>query len=278
MHHWLRDPLLHFALLGAALFAVFTLTGDETLRDDRIVVSAAQQEQLAAAFQRTWRRPPSAADRESLIEEWVREEMAFREAGAMGLAEGDPVVRRRLRQKYEAFMQQLALPAEPDDEELEEWRRDNLERYRQDARYTLSQRFFSADRREDAAADATQALTALATDDIAAGSDIGDALALPQQFRNTRATELANRLGEDFASALPELPLRRWTGPVPSAYGYHLVFIEAAPPAVDPPLAAVRENVLRDWRDARLREARERLYDGLHQRYSVELEPLLTAD
>ena len=274
MGRLLRDPLLHFSLLGAALFGVFLLLADDNTSDTLIVVSAAQQQQLAAAFARTWRNAPDDNELDQLIEDWVREEIANREALAMGLADNDLIVRRRLRQKYEAFMEQVAAQDQPDEEILRSWYAENRERYRSDARYSLSQRFFSADRRDDAEADAAQALAALAEAGGEPDPELGDALALPQRFSDTRAAELGNRFGDAFAGALGDLPPGRWAGPVPSAYGYHLVRVEEAVPARLPDLDEVREAVLRDWRDAQLREAREALYAQLRQRYRVRVEPL----
>ena len=92
-------------------------------------------------------------------------------------------------------------------------------------------------------------------------------------MEDRRAPDIAGRFGEDFAQQLATLPEGQWSGPVSSAYGEHLVFMENRTPSQLPPLAAVRADVLRDWRDAQVKEARNAIYDGLLERYTVVLEP-----
>ena len=149
---FLKDPLLHFSALGAALFALFLLTNERAPDDDTVVISQARQAQLAAAFGRVWRRPPSDEELKGLIDEWLREELANREAVAMGLARDDLIIRRRLRQKYEAFMDQVASAVEPTETELRVWYDDHADDYRTSMRVTFTQVFFSTDRRDTPAA------------------------------------------------------------------------------------------------------------------------------
>jgi hypothetical protein len=274
MRRVFSDPLLHFAALGLAFFAGFLLLNDDSPQAEEIIVSNAQQEQLVAAFSRVWRRPPDNQELKGLIDDWVREEIANREALAMGLGENDPIIRRRLRMKYESFMDQIAASVEPTAQDLQDWYQSHIDEYREDARYSLSQRFFSSDRRDDARADARKTLATLAD----AGEDIdpaiGDALAMPQSFRDNRESELRNRFGEEFAKALASQPTRRWVGPIPSAYGFHLLYISDHTAARTPALAEVEATVIRDWRDSHLREARDAVYAQLLDGYRVEFEPL----
>jgi hypothetical protein len=274
MRRFLSDPLLHFAALGLAFFAGFLLLNDDSPEAGEIIVSNARQQQLVAAFSRVWRRPPDSQELKGLIDDWVREEMANREALAMGLAENDAIIRRRLRMKYESFVDQIAASVEPTPEDLQAWYQSHIDEYREDARYSLSQRFFSSDRREDARGDAGKILATLADAGADIDPGIGDALAMPQTFRDNRESELRNRFGEEFAKALASQPTQRWVGPIPSAYGYHLLYISDHAPARTPALAEIEATVSRDWRDTQLREARDAVYEQLLGRYSVEFEPM----
>lgn len=268
----LREPLLHFALLGAGLFALFIALSDDTAIDDQtIVVSAERQAQLAASFERVWRRPPTESEFKGLLDDWLREELANREALQLGLAEQDPIVRRRLRQKYEAFVDQLSMGITPTDEELQRWYDERRGDYAEQPRYTLQQVFFSQERREDARSDALRALENLDQTDVAAALNIGDGLALPRRVQQERATAVASAFGNAFLQALDELDTGRWSGPVSSAYGEHLVFVEKRIAGREPALDEVRDTVLRDWRDAQRRAARDRIYDELLQGYEVEI-------
>ncbi|MDP5054283.1 MAG: peptidylprolyl isomerase [Congregibacter sp.] len=263
---------MHFAALGLALFAIFLLRNGDQTTTQAIKVTTAQQEQLLAAYTRVWRRPPSDEEFKGLLDDWVREELANREAIAMGLASNDLVIRRRLRQKYESFMDQIAAAAEPEEAELEAWYETHAQDYLQDARYSLAQRFFSSDRRDNAKNDAQAALSGIDIQNPELDPEVGDSMAMAQTFANKRSTELGNQFGPAFAEQLKSLPQGRWAGPVPSAYGFHLVFIESAEPAIQQPLDEVRDVVLRDWRAQQLDAARTALYAGLLQRYELEIE------
>ncbi len=99
----LREPLVHFLLLGGVLFLIFGLTNQTgtTNSDQRIVVSAGRIEQLATVFGKTWQRPPTSKELKGLIDDFVLEEVYYRQAVAMGIDRDDTIIRRRLRQKLE---------------------------------------------------------------------------------------------------------------------------------------------------------------------------------
>ena len=114
----LREPLVHFLLLGAALFGVFALVGDRgSERAGHIVVTPGHLEHLMVSFTRTWQRPPTAPELAGLIDDYIRDEVLYREAVAMGLDRDDTIVRRRLRQKLEFLTEETAEMAAPSDEE-----------------------------------------------------------------------------------------------------------------------------------------------------------------
>lgn len=269
----LKDPLAHFTLLGILLFVGFMQLNRDEAREQDIYLTQAQQRQIDAAFTRVWRRPPIEAEREALINDWIREEIANREAIQLGLIENDLVIRRRLRQKYESLMQQLDAAAEPAEQELREWYAGKATSYLRSPQYTLQQLFFSADQRSDSRADAAQALAGLIDEGVATQADTGDPIALPRRFANMSATQLADRLGQAFSAAIAGQPSGRWIGPLPSAYGHHLVFIEVAEPARAPEWSSVRDTVMRDWRVEQVRDAREARYAQLMERYRVIVEP-----
>ena len=101
MKRLLKDPLLHFLLIGAALFLVFGMVKSPAENpENRIVITQGDIDSLKANFARTWRRPPTENELESLIEDQVRDEISYREAVAMGLDQNDRVIRKRLRMKW----------------------------------------------------------------------------------------------------------------------------------------------------------------------------------
>ncbi|MEM9315037.1 MAG: peptidylprolyl isomerase [Pseudomonadota bacterium] len=274
----LKDPLLHFAALGLVLFAAYLSVDSTRQGGSEVVITAAQQRQTAAAFARVWGREPSSEELKALLDDWLREELANREARSMGLALNDVVIRRRLRQKYESAMEQMAASVTPSEEALHSWYENNEASYRRDPEFAFRHLFFSADRRRNPFDDAVQVLATLKGQAPAEVAGLGDVIALPAAFDLTARSELANRFGTIFAEALGEQGLRQWDGPLESAYGYHLVYLEQAIPARLPEFATVRATVLRDWRSAHLDRAQDALYDELLQRYSVRFEQPSQAD
>ena len=98
----LREPLAHFLVLGALVFTMFQFAADRSdLQDGKIVVTRGKIEQLVTGFSRTWNRPPTRPELDGLVEDYIRDEVLYREALAMGLDKDDTIVRRRMRQKLE---------------------------------------------------------------------------------------------------------------------------------------------------------------------------------
>ncbi len=141
MKRWLSEPLIHFLLLGALIFVAYNALAPDEGRDDdtRIVVSQGQQEHLVTAFSRTWQRPPTQEEFNGLVDDWIREEIAYREGLAMGLDTGDLIIRRRLRQKLELLAEDVISLDEPTDEVLQAYLDENTDDYRLEPRYSLRQ-------------------------------------------------------------------------------------------------------------------------------------------
>jgi hypothetical protein len=272
---WLKEPLLHFLLIGAGLFALFYEVGDPAAeRDDVIVVTAAEVERLVALWGRTWQRPPTAEELEGLIQSHIKEEVLYREAKALGLDEDDTVVRRRLAQKAQFVLEDLAVQPEPAEAELEAYLERSADRFRTPARYSLVQVYVSPERRgADAEAEALRLLETLRREGATvAPATVGDPLMLERRLEDHSETDIAGLLGRDFAAALAEVPEGQWEGPLESAYGLHLVYLESRVPARVPPLAEIRDRVLAEYQAERQREANEAIYQALRSRYEIMVE------
>jgi len=268
----LREPLVHFLFLGAVLFLVFDLTGEtDQPGERRIVVTPAQVEQLAAQFSRTWLRPPTPGELDGLVERYVRSEIYYREALAMGLGQDDPYVRNRLALKLEVLLDDLSAEAEPEDGELTRFLEANAERFAEPARLTFRQVYLNPDRHADPVAEAQGLLERLR--DGADPQGLGDVSMLIPGLDGTSPDEIARQFGEDFAEALLALEPGGWVGPIRSTFGAHLVRVSQRQPARQPALAEIHDAVLAEWRDQRRREAREQAYERLRERYEVVMEP-----
>ncbi|MGD8310550.1 MAG: peptidylprolyl isomerase [Chromatiales bacterium] len=268
----MREPLVHFLILGAVLFLVFDLTGKtDPTSTRRIVVTAGQVEQLAARFSRTWLRPPTSGELEGLVERYVRSEIFYREALAMGLGQDDPYLRNRLALKLELMLDDLSAEAAPPDAELARFLEQHPERFTEPARLSFRQVYLDPDRHPEPAAE-TERVVAL----LRGGSEpdgLGDPSMLAPGLQAATRDETARLFGEDFAEALTELAPGVWSGPVRSTFGIHLVRVTERQPARRPALDEVRDAVLAEWRDERRREAREQAYQRLRERYEIVVEP-----
>ena len=273
----LREPLLHFMFIGAAIYLLYGVFA-ETLpeADDKtIVVSAGEIEWMQTAWQKRWNRPPTAAEFDGLIQQYIKETVLYREALTMGLNQHDQVIRRRLAQKLEFLAKDLVALTPPTEEELQSYFDTHLDRYQEPTRYTFTQVFIDPDKRGDATLDDAELIEATliaqgdASDDAGA---LGDDFMLQNYYPEKDPLEIQKLFGSGFAESLIELSPGQWRGPILSGYGVHLVYVSnvSEPPA--PVFAEVRERVVQDWTTDRSEELNEQFYANLRDRYTVVIE------
>lgn len=267
-----REPLVQFLALGAALFLLVQWRGAEAGPGSRrITITTGQVEALSAGFARTWRRPPTAAELKGLVDEFVREEMAYREAVAMGLDRDDAIIRRRLRQKLEFLIEDMATSVPVTDEDLRTWLAEHPAQFRTDPVVSFLQVYVSPDRRGAAAEADARALMAELE---AAGSEVdpaafGDRIMLPSGLDSAPPFEVARVFGADFADTVFALAPGRWHGPVVSGFGLHLVYVLDRSDGTLPDLDGVRPLVEREILNARRIAQLDAMYDRLLERYAV---------
>ena len=263
----LREPLLHFLLVGALLFLVFGLRQDPVSGSaNRIVVDAGQVEQLVGQFQRTWMRPPTQRELEGLIESLVRDEVYYREALALGLDKDDPIMRRRMRQKLEFIFEDLTAET-PTDQQLSAYLEEHAEYFRIEPRVSFQQLYLNPDRRTDTAGDAQRLLASLESGADPAAS--GDPSLLPFEMTLASTSEIARSFGQDFAAELGRIPPGSWQGPVFSGLGAHVVRVTGREEGRLPELSEVRPVVEREWLARRRQELKDLSYSRLREGYEV---------
>ena len=269
-----REPLVHFLFLGGLIFAAYyTVQGTDS--GEKLVVTAVQQQNLYLAFERTWNRTPTAEEQQGLVNDFIRQELAVREALAMGLEEDDIIVRRRLRQKFDMLAQDTAEVLPPDDTALTQWIAEHPDYYRIPARYSLWQIYFNVPERGDAARqEASEWLLKLQADAAAADpAAVGDRIMLEPRYNRVSERDLDAIFGDGFAASVNELPLRSWVGPVESGFGLHLVYLAERTAGRMPDFAEVRAQAERDWFTSQRLAATDALYERLRARYEIVIEP-----
>jgi hypothetical protein len=268
LHRALREPLLQFLLLGAALFVVSALLSHWRGRSEqRIVIDAplvAWQRNLYHAQFGTW---PDSEALEALIQNYIRDESLYREAVRLGLGADDEVVRQRLAQKMEYVLTDATQPPEPDEATLQQYLDAHIAQYTEPGRVSFQLLYFAdtPDReggRERATA-ALQKLTFGATDVH------GDPFALDENWSAASADDLIRRFGDsEMAGAPLKAPLETWSGPYRSGYGWHLVRVSAREATRAPTLVSIHDQVQNDWlADFRQRDLDARIAEliGKHQ-------------
>jgi hypothetical protein len=270
----LHDPLFHFLLLGAAIFAIHGFaTRHRTDKPSEIVVMQGTIENLVTGFTRTWQRPPTDEELQGLVRDYIREEAAYREALAMGLDRDDMIVRRRLRQKLEFVSDDLASRTEPSDMDLQAFLEAHPDLFQREALFSFNQIYLNPQiHGASLQHDELRLLNLLqkGQPDLAAQ---GDPFLLPQSFQDITLSDVKKTFGEQFASALSALPVGHWQGPVISSYGEHLIFLSKRAGGYKPALADMHDQVRREWFDAKRAEATNQFYDALLRRYTVKIEP-----
>jgi hypothetical protein len=268
MRKFIREPLLHFLVLGVALFLLYGwLNNGLPGSQNEIVVSRGQVRSLEAQFERVWQRSPTSVELKGLIDNWVREEILYREGLVMGLDRDDPVVRRRIAQKVE-FILDGAIPAKPTDAELQAWLDSHTEKYPIESRYSLRQVYFDPARHGDTIAKAISNGQAALKKGKA---EVGDPTALPAAM-TASASEVVRVFGSEFEVALRTLPLGAWQGPVSSGFGIHLVELQAREAGRTASLNEVRDAVTRDLQYSRSEEANAAFYERVKANYNVRID------
>jgi parvulin-like peptidyl-prolyl isomerase len=275
MKRLLREPLLHFLVIGAGLFLLYGLLNrGQSDAPREIVISEARVEALAENFATVWMRPPTAVELKGLIDDYVAEEVYYREAVAMGLDQDDTVIRRRLRQKMEFISEDVAAATEPTDAQLQAYLEQHADKFALPATLTFQQVYLSAERRGEAVrADAEKLLAELqAGRGPADPAEAGDATLLPATMEAASPQVIANTFGEEFARQIDEAPVGQWSGPIESGFGLHLVKVDERVAGSAPTLVEIRPIVLREWQSEQRRAQNKSFLDTLRSKYEVRVE------
>ena len=277
MKKWLKEPLLHFLVIGALLFGLYSLLnpGEANVADNRIVVSAGDIERLSANWAKKWDRSPTASELQGLVEFYIREEVYYREALALGLDRNDTILRRRMMQKMEFLSNDLADLSIPDEAALNQYLLANRETYDQPARISFSHIYFSYDKRGNRILDdALKVLTDIRAiaDPVARLSEQGDPFMHQYDFALETPFEIARLFGQGFAEQIFPLETDDWQGPVESGYGLHLVRVNEKVAARIPELATVIDKVRADLMFEQRQKTNNEIYKRFRERYEIVVE------
>jgi len=264
-----REPLLHFMLIGVAFFLLYGVVSPGDSGGRTIVISQGEVEQLRRQYAALWGATPTDAQLTGLIEARVRDEILYREGMAQGLDRDDPVIKRRIRQKIEVMAEEEGSDSAPTDAVLGAYLQSHRDRFVKPAVVSFDQVYFNP-QGPDTPARVAAAKARLNAGAAAAG--IGQPTMLPPRITRSDADLVARDFGADFAAAVVKLPVGQWSGPIESGVGVHLVRLTELVPPKAPPLAEVRAEVVREWENDRRIKASEASYARARARYNVVIE------
>ena len=271
MSKLIKDPLVHFLLIGAALFAIAAMRGTPEPRD-RIVVTADQVAQARAAATALQGRAPTTDELAQLVEPLVRDEVMYREARALGLDDNDDEVRRRLIEKMNYLTQDLADPEPSSEQELRGFYEARPDLFAIPAFVSFDQVFFSPGARGEALeADATAGVAALRAG--RAPVDVGDRTPLREAYDDAPREQVAVLFGEELANALFTAAPGEWVGPFRSDFGLHAVRLRSRSEPRLPPYDEIADRVAEEYGAQRRQEANDKAYREMRARYDIVIEP-----
>src|SRR3954464_11738430 len=267
----LGEPMLHFLLIGIALFGAYRWVspGDSGAR--RIIITQGVVDDLVTQHLAARGREPSTTELNHLIESYVGDEILYREGVGLGLERDDIVVKRRVRQKIEMIAEEDASTVAPADADLFAYLTANQARFVQPAILTFDQ-VFIGESRSGAGVVRVVAVAREALRKGAAPEEGAKPTLLPHRMTRTPADLVARDFGASFARALEKAPLGVWVGPIESSFGAHYVRVSDRTPAAAPQLAAVRDHVVREWENERRQRARNDAYTKMRGDYQVTIE------
>ncbi len=269
----IREPLFHFLLMGAVIFALYYATHPVNTTKQTIVIDDDMVNRIGNLFQKQWGRQPSDAEWTSLVDNEIREEVYYRQALKMNLDHNDELIRRRMNQKLDFISSDLAQMATPPDSALQTYYLKHKSKYLSQASISFSHIYFNADKRDHAKADALALLPSLPPTDsnLQELTKMGDVFAFTYHTDEASAKEIDAQMGEGFAASLLSLPVGQWSGPVLSGFGTHLVFINAVKPPGEPAFASIKEQLLNDYRYDYQQQFNQKVYDDFRKEYTIQL-------
>ena len=274
---WLREPLLHFLLIGAALFALYAYMNRGRGDSDpsrQIIVSLDELRQMDMYFESQWHRTPTPAEFDAMVEDRVREEVLYREALSLGLDKDDEIVKRRMAQKMQFISEDVAASHEPTTAELRAWFDKNTDKFMLPGRYSFRHIYFSPDKRgKSAQQDAVNALTKLQgqpeTSKLA--DSLGDQFMFQDFYGDRTPVALAKEFGPQFAVSIEKLKPGSWQGPVESGYGMHLVYVTTVIPGRVPAFEEMEPDIKTAWLAEQKQQVWAKAYKEMRNKYTVLL-------
>ena len=271
----LKEPLLHFLLLGAALFYFYSLVNDNQTNDNEITLSAAKIVQLKYNFEKTRQRQPTEEELAALVNNYFKEQVAYQKGVEMGLLDGDGIIQKRIQQKVEFIVEDSVSRLEPDDAELSSFLKEHQDDYRSEQVFSFVQLYFDPSKHRDVTAILTKTMAQITALDETEHTAVklmplSDNIFLDYQYTDVSYAFVARYFGSKFAEALVTMESGKWLVDVKSGYGEHIVKLKTKQGGELQPLAAVRAQVKEAWLNEQRKQSLAKFYQDLFVEYQVK--------
>ncbi len=263
----LRDPLVHFIILGGLLFVLVSLWGHGSGKTEDIIITPEMRTHVANLFEATWQRKPTPSELDALMDDQIKEEIYYREALKLGLDQNDTIVRRRMRQKLEFLQEDASNEAPPTEAQLRAFYETHKAKYTTDRHLSFTQILLAPQRLTPEDPHVAEAKKALG-----AGADpakITRSSLLPLDMKLETAKTVSDTFGKDFLAQISKLKTGVWAGPITSGFGTHLVRIRLNQPPQALSFEQARTKLKSDFMRTRREKSAKTFYENLRKNYHV---------
>ena len=272
-----KEPLLHFLIIGAFLFLVYSWRNPVTenpLQTNKIKVTSADIERIQSLWKKQRGRFPTEVELKGLINNHVRQQILYREAVKLGLEQNDVIIERRLVQKMEFLSEDLATLQEPTEDILKKYYDENQDTYLIPAQFSFEHIYFNEEHHTNNKQAALKTLDKIVNDQGSktSHSNLGDPFMLSFNFIRKSQEDIRYDFGDLFAKSLVELSSDQWQGPIESSYGFHLVRIYEFIEPYQQEFSDVKETVTRDYLFQLRQDAKKKFYAQLMKNYEIEID------
>jgi peptidyl-prolyl cis-trans isomerase C len=269
----ISEPLIQFLMLGVLLFFLTSYIQKHKDKQSReIIVDNERIGMMVMNYKTQTGELPNKQQLDALIDNYIREEISYREARKMGLDKDDEIIRRRLSQKFDFLQTDLAETPQPSDEHLQQFYKSHLSLFRTEARVSFSHIYFSTDNSTDSIARqrAFNVLHQLKQSNTQHAPEKGDRFPLQYDYTDQAVVDIQQNFGDkQILQELFKAPVNTWFGPVQSGYGWHLVYITKIDNAALVPYPAIKEQVKVQYIDAEKANQNKKVFDKISEKYII---------
>ncbi|MGB5393777.1 MAG: peptidyl-prolyl cis-trans isomerase [Lutimonas sp.] len=272
MKKLLKEPLVHFVLIGIFLFALYGVVNKNESHNEVILLDQSDVDKIIASWEMQWKRVPTEDELKSLLEQNIKQEIFYQEALKMNLDHNDEIIKRRLSQKMQFLSNDIASLKVPTEDDLQLFFNENSEKYVVPGTYSFYQIIFSPDKRNNPTVDAEKVLEEFKNASFDEMKNKGDQMPFAYFMADVNTNDIAYQLGSMLSEGFEHIPLNQWYGPVTSSFGEHLIYITSKTNERIPDLVEVRKDVLLDYEYDQQQKTNEAIIKELKKKYSIKLD------